>query len=239
MGVAVLPPDLRLSDVDVAINGKDIFFGLSNIKGIGKGTARYITKMVRQHDCYSRSDLERALALEQSEWELRKKAHNTDNPMPFKERSPKSNLRSNVIELLERIGAFDAYVAREVTLPQMQQAEKELLGIILSDNTEEAFRANQDLLDDCDTYADLYESESDVYTRLPGIITSVRQTKTRANGTEMGIVNIEYGMDRIEFVVFPQQWKAYKWLWKERTPGIFKLKRTDRGINFEEGMRLG
>jgi len=42
----------------------------------------------------------------------------------------------------------------------------------------------------------------------------------------------------VEFAVFPQQWKAYKFMWRERTPGIFTLKKSAKGINFEDGMKL-
>src|SRR5205807_7304222 len=103
---------------------------------------------------------------------------------------------------------------------------------------EQAFQNNQDLIDECDSYEDFLNATSEVHARLPGTITTVRETKTRATQKEMGIVKIEWGSDTVEFAVFPQQWKAYKFLWKERTPGIFRLKKGAKGINFEEGMKL-
>jgi DNA polymerase-3 subunit alpha len=239
MGVSVKPPDIRMSDVDVEVNGSDIYFGLSNVKGIGRGTAAYVRNLVKQYDVYTTEQLQLAVETEQELWTQRRDRHKAEKMTQFKERSPRNNVRSNIIDLLFRIGAFDNYEERSYTLPEAQATEKELLGIILSDNTEEAFAEHADLVEQCNTYADLAAAEADCYTRLPGIITSVRKTKTKAAGNDMGIVSIEWGMDRVEFVVFPQQWQKYKWLWRERTPGIFKIKKTARGINFEDGIKLG
>lgn len=245
LGVYIRPPDIKHSGSEVEVNGSDIYFGFSNIKGVGRATADYIVSLVNRYSVDSVDSLTRGLELEQADWEKRKKAaKESDNPYPtqFNERSPKSQLRSNIITLLERVGAFDQYTEREVTLTEVQEAEKELLGIILSDNVEESFAANSDLIAECNSYEELMEVDTDNigrYARLPGTIIAVRKTKTKATGAEMGIVSIEYGENRVEFAVFPQQWKAYKWLWEERTPGIFRLKKTDRGISFEEGMKLG
>jgi hypothetical protein len=54
----------------------------------------------------------------------------------------------------------------------------------------------------------------------------------------MGIVTIEFEGDEAEFVVFPKQYKSHKFLWKERTPGIFSIKKNERGWAFESGKKL-
>jgi hypothetical protein len=66
----------------------------------------------------------------------------------------------------------------------------------------------------------------------------VTEKRTKAANKAMGIATIEYEGEDAEFVIFPRQWKAYKFLWKERTPGIFVLKKNERGVNFEEGVKL-
>lgn len=237
LGVYIRPPDIRHSEPEVKIESSNIYFGLANIKGIGKPTADYVYGLANRYDVSTYGDLQTALSIEQDKWEERKKIAKAEAE-EFSEKSPKSQLKSNILTLLQRIGCFDNYEAREVTLSEVQKNEQELLGIILTDNTEEAFRNNSELVQDCDDYESFLDCNSECKAHLPGIVTKVRKTKTRAAGNEMGIVSIEYGSDQIEFAVFPQQWKAYKWLWKERTPGIFRLKKSDRGINFEEGIKL-
>jgi DNA polymerase-3 subunit alpha len=239
MGVQVLPPDIRNSGVDVDVRNGDIYFGLANVKGVGKGTARYVERLVKEYDIYTRADIEIALSDKTAEWEQKRDAHKEKGTgAPFKVKSPRQECRSNVIDALEDAGAFDNYEERVATLSDIQKAEKELLGIILTDNSEEAFRNNDEVLADCDDYESFHNSTSEVVATLPGTIVSVRETKTRATQKEMGIVKIEWGIDTVEFAVFPQQWKAYKFMWRERTPGIFTLKKSAKGINFEDGIKL-
>lgn len=239
LGVQVLPPDIRHSSVDVDVVDGDIYFGISNIKGIGSGTAKAIIKLAQDYNVYSRSDFIEALEFEQMDWEARRDAvKKSENPYQFKERSPKSKIKSNVIDALENAGAFDNYMERVATMAGIQRLQKELLGIVLTDNTQEAFENNADLVAECDEWQDFLDSSSEEYFRLPGTIVSVRETKTRAAQKEMGIVKIEWDADTVEFAVFPQQWKAYKFLWRERTAGLFYLKKSSKGINFEDGMKL-
>lgn len=238
LGIEVLPPDIRKSDIDVGVVDDDIYFGFANVKGVGKATGKYVKKLVEGFDIYSRADLEQALNFQTEEWEKKRDAWKEENNLPYKVKSPRQACRANVIDALEKAGAFDNYEERTVSLRETQEAEKELLGIILTDTCEQAFMNNQDLIDECDLYSDLLDSNSDVTTRLPGTIVSVRETKTRATQSDMGFVKMEWGTETIEFVVFPRQWAAYKFLWRERTPVILTLKKTAKGINFEEGMKL-
>jgi len=238
LGVKVLPPDIRESDVEVGVRGGNIYFGLSNIKGIGKGSAAYVRRLVDKHDVRTKNELEDALDREDMAWRERQAKHKESNVTPFKERSPRNQCRSNVIDLMYEIGAFDRYEERSTTLAAMQDAEKRLLGIILSDNSAESFDANADLVAECDEYEDLTNAQSGIRVKLPGTVSKIRPTKTRSAGKDMGIVTIEWGPDTMEFAVFPQQWVAYSFMWKERTAGIFTLQKTDRGIHFEEGIKL-
>lgn len=238
LGISINPPDIQRSEPEVTVVDDNIYFGLSNVKGIGKPSAKYIRDLAAKYKVMSSDDLRDALTLETDAWNARKKAHAADNPAPFKELSPKTRCKANVIDALERVGAFDNYIERQTTLPDAQKAEKELLGIILSDNSEQTFSNNMDLVDECDDFESFVANSSGSTARLPGVVVNIRPTKTRADGKDMGIVKIEYGEDTVEFAVFPQQWAKYRFLWRERTPGIFVLKKNERGINFESGMKL-
>lgn len=223
MGITVAPPHITKSDVDVSVCEGDIYFGLSNVKGVGKAAAKYLVGLRDRYGCTTPDELQHAINMEHSDWEDTFK----------KGKSPRQRLRSNQIEALINAGAFDEYESRSLTLVKRQELEKELLGVILSDECDQAFENNFELLQDCDDY----ESEEEFVT-LPGVITQLKATKTKAAGKDMGIVTIEHSGSEAEFVVFPQQWKAYKFLWRERTPGIFTLKKTERGIHFQEGQKL-
>ena len=239
LAIKISPPDVVKSEAEVGVKDGDIYFGLSNVKGVGKATAQYIVDVVDRYGVQTQADLQQALNDETDLWQDRKAKHKKDNPMPFKEQSPRQQCKSNVIEALANTGAFDNYEERIVTMNQMQQFEKELLGIVLTDTTEQAFANNQDLTDACDTYDWFNETHSaDVRGKLPGTIVAIRPTKTKAAQKDMGIVKIEWGQDTIEFAVFPQQWASYKFMWRERTPGVFTLKKSEKGINFEHGIKL-
>lgn len=49
LGVQLLPPSLTLSDIDFSIEGKNIRFGLSSIKGISEKTMEKINNFQRKH----------------------------------------------------------------------------------------------------------------------------------------------------------------------------------------------
>lgn len=240
MGIQVSPPDICRSEVDTVISDEEILYGLSNVKGVGKGAARLVIEMrERGMDVSSPEAIDAALDILDAEWkEFRDQAARSGSK--FTVLSPRTRLKRNQVDVLFYAGAFNNYLDTEFTLQEIQKYEQEYLDIILSDNSQEIFDNNQDLLSECDSYDTLDNMPENYDTViLPGIITHIRETQTRkAPHKKMGIVKIEYEGDELEFVVFPQHWKAYKFLWTERTPGIFILKKTDRGVNFEQGQKL-
>lgn len=228
MDIYVKPPHIQKSGWDISTLDGDIYFGFSNIKGIGKGSAQYIVELRNKYWICTPDDFKLALTKEQEIWEEQRHTP----------RSPRQRLGSNKIEVLETVGAFEATceITRDLPLAQVQAIEKELLQVVLTDNNEEIFAFNSERLEDCDSYSDL-ELRYDVFD-IPGIIASVEEKHTRKDNKPMGIVTIEYQGDQAEFVVFPREWKNYKFLWKERTPAIFTLTRTERGIHFDQGVKL-
>jgi DNA polymerase-3 subunit alpha len=236
MDINVLPPHIDYSQPDIAVHGEDIYFGFSNIKGIGKGAGEYICYLrERIKDISSPEALFDALEAEQSVWEAERDAAK-EAGNPFKKKSPRQQLTQNKIPLMEQSGAWDGYYVRDITLRERQKLEKELLGVILTDDCEEVFSKHAEYLSECNTYSELEFSDESVH--LPGVISIIDPKKTKADGKSMGIVTIEFQGDQAEFVVFPKQWKDYKFLWRERTPGIFTLSRGDRGVKFEGATKL-
>jgi DNA polymerase III subunit alpha len=234
MAIAVALPDIDKSLAEISVVDGDIYYGFSDIKGIGKNTAEEICRLRDEYDIKSADDLFVAIEVEQSLWEEEKKATLAEG-LPFKKRSARQTVPQNRIPSLTNIGAFDKHTPRDANMRMRQDYEKELLGLILTDESEEILRDNIDELDGLDGYEALEFEDAAI---VPGIVSDIVPKKTRKDGKSMGIVTIEYNGQQIEFVVFPQDWKSYKFLWKERTVAVFSLVKGDRGVRFKDGQML-
>jgi DNA polymerase-3 subunit alpha len=242
----VLPPDILQSEAQVSEDADgNLRYGFNDIKGVGSDSAEFIVKLRATYgeDMRTRTGLEAALATEKKLWKERQ-TEAKKNLQPFHEKSPGQMLQSNKIDALEAVGAFDSYESRNVSLREMQELEREYLGTVLTDDSYEVLDAHREDFDDLDTFEDLLAPyEGDMQFRVPGIVSKVEEKKTKA-GDAMASVTIEFDGDECEFAVFPRQWKSHKWLFGERTPGIFTLrhslnKKSGRtGYNFQQGQKL-
>jgi DNA polymerase III subunit alpha len=245
-GIAVHPPDIEYSEAQVGVHDGDVYFGFSDVKGVGPESANYLVKLRDEG-----APLESPEALFEYMAKLTKERA-AENKRLTKEgkpklagKSPKQMLQENKISALFTAGAWERLEGDTTPLRDRQEREKEVLSVILSDNTAEAFAENADEIAECD----LYEEAKAPYTEdmrfvLPGVVTHIKDTKVKATGKKMGIVTIEYEGDSIEFAVFPDQWRGSKFLWHERTPGIFTIKHSlnkktgKPGYHFERGIKL-
>jgi DNA polymerase-3 subunit alpha len=234
LGIDVKPPDIEHSQVSIDTTSGDVVFGFSNITHIGVETARYIVKLRDKYDLTSPEKLHDAI---EAEWKVWNETPKDERP----KKSPRQKFRSNLYEVLYDAGCWDRFEDRPISLTKRQKLEKEYLKVILTDNTSEIFEKNNTKVDDCDEYFETAEDSGVDEVRLPGVVAKVQEHHTRKDNKAMGVVTIEYEGDEIEFVVFPQQWKGSKFLWKERTPGIFDLKRSERNAEdwiFQSGTKL-
>lgn len=234
MGIPVNLPNIDKSQAEISYIDDEIYYGFTDIKGIGKGAANFICQLRDEYDLEDGADLHLAIECEQEEWEEEKEAAKEEGK-PFKKKSPRQTLPQNRIAPLEDIGAFDEYLDRNISIRKQQDFEKELLGIIITDECDEILEANGELIDRLDDYESLEEEGT---AKVAGIISSVTPRKTRKDGKSMGVVTIEYQGQQVEFVVFPQDWKNYKFLWKERQVAVFTLVNGERGVRFKEGVML-
>lgn len=229
MNITIKAPEIDRSGVGVEVHEGDILFGFSNIKHIGVDTAKYICKLRETYDLTSPEKMYEALETETA-------LHVAIDIEKRPKRSPKQRLRSNCFEVMYNAGCWDNYEKREVPLVRRQKMEKELLQVILTDDTAQIFDNHFDQIDNCNLYDDINNGHPDL--RLPGVVTGIKETKTKKDRKPMGIITIEYEGEEAEFVVFPQQWAGYSFLWKDRTPGIFELRETERGLSFASGIKL-
>jgi DNA polymerase-3 subunit alpha len=229
MGINVKPPVINRSKVHVDVVDGDILFGFANIHGIGPSKAEYVMKLQRNFDISSPEKMADALAGEQQKWQ------NEDKSTRNKQ-SPHQRFSPNLIPLLYNAGAWDAFEERSLSMAERQKIERELFKIVLTDNSEDIFQKHPDKLAKCDTYAS--SENGNEHFKLPGVITNLDEKFTKKGRKPFGIVTIEYHGDELEFVVFNQHWQSYKFLWKDRAVGIFGVKKTDRGFQFDEGTKL-
>lgn len=236
MGIMVLPPDIQESHEMIRAVGDKVYFGYSNVRGLGLGTGRYIMELRDKYDVSTPEALSAAIEVEQLVWERHRKEAR-EIGASFKRKSPRQMLPANRVPALYDAGAWDNYLVRDIALSERQKLEREYLGVIITDDCDEIFARNWQDLENCNNYVDLEESSNEKLY-LPGAIATLTPRRTKRDGKAMGIVTIEYQGDEAEMVVFPREWAAYKWFWRERIAGIFTVVKTERGLRFEDATRL-
>ncbi len=247
--IKVAGPDIEFADAVLSVRHGDIFFGFDDVRSVSTEAANYLVELRDNQgiDISSPEALNDALEAMSKEWSAENARRKKAGEPKQEGKSPKQKLNSGHIEKLYTAGAWERIEGNQTPLRDLQAREKEMLSVILTDDTVEAFANNAELLDDLDdTYEEAkqdYPGE-DVRYRLPGVVTNIKETQTRAAGKKMGIVTIEYEGETLEFAVFPNEWKSHSFLWHERTPGVFTIrhslnKNTGKpGYNFDEGIRL-
>ena len=238
-GIKVHGPDIERSKALVRAFGGEIYFGFNEVKGVSEEGSYYLVEIRDEHD----APIETPEAL--AEWlNTKGKERSKENARRRKAgeailegKSPGQKLNAGHIEKLYTAGAWERLEGYPTPLRELQARQKEMLSVIITDNCEEAFAANAEAIAECDSYEDAFEPyiDQEIRLRLPGIITNARETRTKKDKKKMGIVTIEHEDKNLEFVVFPDAWRSLRFMWQERTPGIFKIKHTDRGYHFESG----
>ena len=252
-GFKVLPPDIRYSQGQVDVHEGNIYFGFGDIKGVATG-GDYVAYLRDEEgfDISTPEAFEEMLEVFNDVESAKKKERELDGESVIGWKSPKSILNSAKLAAVHAVGAWDEIEGAAVDLKVKQAVEKELLSVILTDDTEEILAENAEVIEQCDDWdaavlswddkeADeelhndwIYEDTGDSIPmqkryrdyRLPGIITSVKPTKVKASGKAMGIVTLEYGRHELQFACFSNKWPANKFMFKERNVGIFQIRQS-------------
>ena len=257
LGLEVSPPDIRHSEGWTSVIEDDVLFGFGDVKGVG-ASGFYMADLRDEFD-YSTPEIfaEQFEALNKEYLATKKKLTKddpdqlatflTDNP-----KSPKQMLGANKIEAVYKAGAWDHLIEPDISMAERQALEEELLGVILSDYTKEAFEANAAEVEQYAEYwnelttpfaekLSTYDDTDDVSAfayKVPGIVTGVQEKRGKKSGKSFGIVTIEYGSHSLEFMVFNAKWKSHKFLFRMRTPGIFAIKQTPASEQYGESYQF-
>jgi DNA polymerase-3 subunit alpha len=230
MKININAPDINYSEVEISQKSGEIWFGLKNIKWIGEEAAQFV---VQNRPYAGVEDFRRKHAEMQRAWEKDKKG-----------KSPRQMLRSSQIDTLVEAGAFDSTDPREFTPMEEAERQKELLGFAIIDPNSDIIKRNKERLDALSTYDEL-DSMLGSVTQIPGVITEVKEIKTKT-GSTMGRVKIEWDGKETEFAVFgasqwnnENKWAEYKsWLLKPMALGVWSVKVGERGLVLQNGEKL-
>lgn len=239
MGIKTHGPDILNSESHVAVRDGAIYMGFSEVKGVKSGGDIIVMLRDEGRDISSPEKLydileAQAKGISKEKTRCKKAGELYDGP----EKSWKQQLNSSKIQALLDVGAWDSLGENERSLAEKQAREKELLGVILTDESPQILANNQELIDECDDYVDALKGEPGRTYMLPGVVINIRPVKSRTSQRPMGIIQIEYKGDTLEFATSPPSWKSHRFLWRDRACGIFFLKKTERGYLFESGSKL-
>jgi DNA polymerase-3 subunit alpha len=225
MGIKVKAPDINKSMFETDIMENTIYLGLKDVKGVSKGAEWVIEN--RPFEGYDH--MLEVLEQQNKKFLADKKAGKADGP------SPKQRLGANKAKALFNSGAFDEFEDRPISKRERRMFEKELLGIILTNEAPKILDKYKDVIQqECVTdFSELKKAGTYI---VAGEIKSIRSLKTK-KGQDMAFINLEYGDQTIEFAVFEQHTLGFSDIIQECTPVIANIKVNNRGaslVNLEE-----
>lgn len=242
MGIEVLPPDINESFEDFATVGqeKKIRFGLTTIKNFGEGIAHTIVEERKVGGPFrsledflnrvtdknlNRRALEALIkcgALD-AFGERNEMLENLEEIIEYKKSQAKeSQDQGSLFGGLDNAPGLTLQPAPEATLDEKLVWEKEFLGLYLSGNPLDKFRAQFEARD-TDIAKVKQDAKEGVGVVVAGLIEDVRVIKTKKND-DMAFIKLADFSDTIEAVAFPKTYAEHKLLLNPDTCVAFKGK---------------
>ena len=249
--INLLPPDVNSSRREFTVDGKDIYFGLVAVKGVGDGAIDAIIEAREQggsfkslQDFCERVDLKqvnkRAMesliisgAFDALEGHRAQHLASLDSVMKVAQSAQADRDRGQ----MSLFGDTEAAPAMTITLPDVPEfdplerliQEKEQLGFYISGHPLEEYR---DIIENYTTASTqtlaAHRMDSDVF--VAGLITEVKNITTR-KGDAMAVLGFEDLEGTVEVVVFPDTYKKAGELVEGRAiwmRGIVNVKQNSR-----------
>jgi DNA polymerase-3 subunit alpha len=219
--IAVLPPRINESGVNVTRQGDKIIYGFNNIKGIGVAPAKWIV----EHQPYD----------DVGEFISSVQLYKTILPNGQKRVAVDKGKIKNLIylgafgdnaEWNEKIKKDTFETHRPLKEAELFELEEELLGVALSDDSATILTEYQDEIDKLCTPLDMMYEEGE-YT-VAGVVKELRDAKTK-KGDAMMFVTIENEPITLEFAVWSNVKKRLDFMLRRRTAGLFHIKRDKKG----------
>jgi DNA polymerase-3 subunit alpha len=157
MNIVVRPPDIERSQAEIKVwDDGDIYWGFSQVRDVASG-GEYVVKA--RDELEAPVDTPDALFqwIEASADTVKKdraKRRKAGEVVDKSEKTPKQMLGANKIEALYTAGAWERLEGYQTPIRELQTREKEMLSVILTDNSVEILAKNQKAIDDynCDMW---------------------------------------------------------------------------------------
>lgn len=214
MGVKVLRPELNVSKAEASVEADGIRYGYADVKGIGITAAKWIEKN------QPFNDFDHLLEVSQQD----------DKKITLKNGLRKVAVHKGQIESLRKL--------TELEDNELIEVEEELLGVALSDNSDEILDQYRDMIDaqcvDFETILNRDQLPPDrTHFKVAGIVTNVRETKTK-KGAPMAWVTIQNGGLTLDMTVWQEGLERFRFALNKRTAAIFTIVANERGCNLRD-----
>lgn len=160
MGVSVHRPELNVSSAEAKIEQDGIRYGYADVKGIGLSAAKWLEKN-QPFDSFDH---------------LLEVSQRDDMKITLKNGIRKVAIHKGQIDSLRKL--------QELEDEALIEAEEELLGVALSDDSEIVFEQYADKIEaECNTFEDVFNRgtgpNAKSQFKVAGIISTIRETKTK------------------------------------------------------------
>ena len=228
MGVTVRVPDINKSGVTVSRVGDDIYLGLTEIKGIGAGTAQWVIDH-RPEGGYE--SYEQFMAIHEAA-----KAEWVEADKRTRGQSPSQIVNVAKIGAMVSAGAFDSIMQRDVTLAEKMELEEQYFDMVVTDVWSDTIAKHQKRLDECMSYPDL---EDYGRGKIAGIVRDVstrrvKPTAYRNANEEMAFVTVEWEGEQMRLAAFPSEWKKYQISLRKHSLVTIQAEHKPRGAIIEK-----
>lgn len=222
MGIEILPPDVNRSEIVTELVDDTILYGLSDVKGMGQSHSRWIV----ENRPFSSVE----------EFVVKTQQEDLKYTLPTGVR--RIVVDKGRIKTLLRIGAFAALGVppsidedgelRLLSQEELVEAEEELLGVALSDDSTQRFEQHKDLIRDCVPLSKALSHPNGKF-HVAGIVRQVRKRKTK-DGKPMAFVKIGLDAEETEFAVWQEVLRKRGKVLTERKPVYCHLEKSKFGL---------
>lgn len=221
--INVRGPDINKSGMETDLVDGEIVYGLRDVKNVKTG----VEWVIENRPFESFDHLMEKLEAQNEAFLERKKNGETEEGA----RSPKQIFGAGKIKALYNAGAFDALEERQISKIEKRKQEKELLGVVISNDAPLIIEKHRAKIEaSCDPFDEVKAFEGEHI--IAGIISKVERKKTRNNTTYLRLT-IQYDGDSIGLSVFGNKVEKFEHVIAELVPVIAEVKTTSRGINLE------
>lgn len=225
MNIQVSGPKINKSSIQADLIEGQILMGLSDVKGVGqaewvienrpfKGYEHSLNVMDEQNKIYLKA----------------KKDGEVEGP------SPKQRFGAGKFKALYNAGAYDDLEDRGLSKHEIRELQRELLGVVLDNDGPKILAKHADMIqEECDSFEVVIEPGETYF--IAGAVSSFEKRKTK-NNTDMAWVTVENNGQTMRLAAFGSAFTKHQDKMQECSAIIAEIKKTERGQNIQNVIRL-